>query len=136
MEKERSQLQALIQCKCPRCRKGDIFENSALSFNFAKTYKNCPVCNLKYERTLGFFWTAMYISYSFTVAHLVIVMVAINLLTEQRPPLWVFFASVLGSFMFFVPVYFRYSRVLLLYLPIFANVTYSNDPRVWEQEGE
>ncbi len=134
MEKELSKFQGILQCKCPRCRQGDIFENSAISINFAKTYKNCSVCNLRYERILGFFWSAMYVSYGFTVAHMITLMVAINVLTDQRPALWVFFVAIIGSFMFFVPVYFRYSRVIVLYT--LGRIKYSNDPKVWEQQGE
>ncbi len=134
MENERSQLQAILQCKCPRCRKGDIFEKPALSINFSKTYKNCPVCNLRYERILGFFWSAMYVSYGFTVVHMITLMAAITIFTEQRPPLWVFFSAIIGSFMFFVPVYFRYSRVIVLYT--LGGTKYSNNPKVWQQEGE
>ncbi|AFM04400.1 hypothetical protein Fleli_2016 [Bernardetia litoralis DSM 6794] len=134
MEKERSKSQAILQCKCPRCRKGDIFEKAAFSINFAKTYRNCSVCNLKYERTMGFWWSAMYMSYAFTVAHLITVMVAINILTQERPALWVFFTAILGTFMFLVPVYFRYARTLVLYL--LGGVKYSSNPEVWEEEGE
>ena len=136
MGKERSKFQAILQCKCPRCRKGDIFEHSAFSFKFAKTYRNCPVCNLKYERTLGFWWTAMYISYAFNVAHVITVLTVIAIFTEKRPELWVYFAAILGSFVFFFTLYFRYSRVLVLHIPIFSSVSYSNDPKVWQAQGE
>ncbi|WP_338815013.1 DUF983 domain-containing protein [Bernardetia sp. Wsw4-3y2] len=134
MENELSKSQAILQCKCPRCRKGEIFENSAFSLNFAKTHKNCPVCNLKYERILGFFWSAMYVSYAFTVAHMITLMVAINVLTDERPALWVFFAAIIGSFVFFVPVYFRYSRVIVLYF--LGGIKYNPNPKVWEEQGE
>ncbi|PIY09446.1 MAG: DUF983 domain-containing protein [Flexibacter sp. CG_4_10_14_3_um_filter_32_15] len=134
MEKERSKFQAILQCKCPRCRKGDVFVNSAISLSFAKTHRNCSVCNLKYERILGFFWSAMYVSYAFAVLHMLILMVTISVLTEERPALWVFFVSILGSFMLFVPLYFRYSRVIVLYL--LGGINYSSNPKVWEEEGE
>ncbi|WP_291725078.1 DUF983 domain-containing protein [Bernardetia sp.] len=136
MGKERSKFQAILQCKCPRCRQGDIFVKSAFHYKFAKTHRNCPVCNLKYERTLGFWWTAMYISYAFNVAHVITVLFAVNILSENRPDLWVYFASILGTFIFFIPFYFRYSRVITLHLPVFSNVKYSNDPKVWEAQGE
>ncbi|WP_338759616.1 DUF983 domain-containing protein [Bernardetia sp. ABR2-2B] len=134
MEKERSKLQGILQCKCPRCRQGDVFEKPAFSLNFAKTYRNCSVCNLKFERTMGFWWSAMYVSYAFTVAHLITVMVAINILTKERPALWVFFTAILGSFIFFVPAYFRYSRVIVLYF--LGGTNYTTNPEVWEAQGE
>jgi len=61
-------------------------------------------------------------------------MVTISVLTEERPALWVFFVSILGSFMLFVPLYFRYSRVIVLYL--LGGINYSSNPKVWEEEGE
>jgi hypothetical protein len=76
----------------------------------------------------------MYVSYGFTVAHMIILMVAINILTDERPALWVFFAAILGSFMFFVPVYFRYARVIVLYF--LGGIKYNTNPKVWEAQGE
>jgi len=76
----------------------------------------------------------MYVSYAFAVLHMLILMVTISVLTEERPALWVFFVSILGSFMLFVPLYFRYSRVIVLYL--LGGINYSSNPKVWEEEGE
>lgn len=83
---------------------------------------------------MGFWWSAMYVSYAFTVAHLITVMLTINILTAERPALWVFFTAILGTFIFFVTAYFRYSRIIVLYF--LGGVKYNSNPKVWEAQGE
>lgn len=60
----------ILQTKCPRCHKGDLFE-SKNPYHFGKmtaTKTHCQSCGLKYEIEPGFFFGAMYISYALNVA--------------------------------------------------------------------
>jgi uncharacterized protein (DUF983 family) len=69
-----STLKAIIQAKCPRCHRGDMFTHAAFNIRkFDQMHEHCPVCNFRYEIELGFFWGAMYISYGFSVAIVVMV---------------------------------------------------------------
>ncbi len=86
------------------------------SFNliqFSQSNTHCPHCNLKFEHETGFFWAAMYISYSFS-AGLMIVMGVIGINLEWS------FLKILGVIIpmaiVLTPFSFRYSRVLVMYL--------------------
>lgn len=109
-----SQLQAVINCKCPRCREGAIYTHSLFSTNYASMNERCPVCNLRYEIEPGFFWAAMYVSYAFNVAELVTTgIIAAQFLGENE--IWWLIGIVLSPIFVLMPFNFRYSRVLLLH---------------------
>jgi hypothetical protein len=60
----------LFACKCPRCRKGDMFEDKN-PWNLKKTMamnKQCPVCGQPFDIEVGFYFGSSYVSYAFTVA--------------------------------------------------------------------
>lgn len=121
-----TQLEAVIQCKCPRCRKGDIYKHSLFSLKYAEMHENCPHCKLRYEIEPGFFWAAMYVSYTFNVAELVITgLIAGQFLGEQE--IWWLIGIVLSPILVLMPLNFRYSRVMLLHYlsPIKYDSAYS-----------
>lgn len=122
-----SKFSAIINQKCPRCRKGPLFVHPALSFKFTKMYENCPVCGLKYEVEPGFFWGAMYISYAFTVTIGIISGIVIyNLLND---PDVIVYLGIIGLILVLLsPFVFRFSRVIMLHL--FSAVKY--DPKAAE----
>lgn len=60
-------LSSILNLKCPRCRKGDLF--STPTFSFQKSFempKVCPHCQQNYWPEPGFYYGAMFISYIFT----------------------------------------------------------------------
>lgn len=68
----------LLACKCPRCRKGDMFENKN-PWNLKTTMKmnkECPVCGQPLDIEVGFYFGSSYVSYAFTVAFSVATFVA------------------------------------------------------------
>ncbi|CAN5389341.1 DUF983 domain-containing protein [soil metagenome] len=126
---ERSKLQAIFEGKCPRCRKGDLFTYPISHItNFYVTNKNCPSCNLRFEQEPGFFFGAMYISYAFVVAILLITAVLIyNLFND--PPLIAYIITVPLVVIISLPFLFRYSRIFYLYLVggIYYNKKYAGE---------
>src|SRR5688572_11655041 len=60
---------ALLQGKCPRCHKGEIFKyplaGHLLQFNQMNTA--CPHCEVRLEPEPGFYQGAMYVGYGFTM---------------------------------------------------------------------
>ncbi|WP_082489514.1 DUF983 domain-containing protein [Pedobacter sp. Leaf176] len=114
---ELSKFQAVLQCKCPRCRKGDIFTGSAYSFKLQKTNINCPVCNLKFEREPGFFYVAMFVSYAMNVAEIITIGVAAYVLGLPLvyENLWYYVGFILAGVLLLSPINYRYSRVILLH---------------------
>jgi len=68
---------------------------------------------MQYEHETGFFWGAMYISYSFSVGLMLIVGIyAVNKDWSFENILYV----ILGIIVVVTPVFYRYSRALLLYM--------------------
>ena len=110
-----SKLEAMLKCKCPRCRKGDMFTHRVYQLGkFRQMYERCPVCNLRFEKEPGFFWGAMYMSYALTVGMCSVLGVLIYILFND-PEIDVYLWTIVGFMVIISPVTFRASRVLMLY---------------------
>lgn len=58
----------LLQCKCPRCRIGDMFKKrGAYSKGFMQMNKTCEVCGQHFDLEVGFYYGSGYVSYGITV---------------------------------------------------------------------
>lgn len=67
--KEKPSVLNLLQCKCPRCRLGDMFvSKKAYSKAFMKMYEKCEVCGQYFDIEVGFYYGSSYVSYAITVA--------------------------------------------------------------------
>jgi uncharacterized protein (DUF983 family) len=66
----RNYLSAVLQCKCPKCRQGDLFlTKQAYDLkNYHKMHEHCPVCGQATEIEIGFYYGTGYVSYALTVA--------------------------------------------------------------------
>lgn len=110
-----SQINAVINSKCPRCRKGDMFVNSMYGFKAQKMHVNCQHCGLKYERELGYFYVAMFVSYALNVAQMITAGILTYLITGNTENPWLYMATIFPIVLILAPFNFRYSRVLLLH---------------------
>ena len=55
---------SILDMNCPRCREGNLFKTSTLSYN--KPFdmpEQCPVCAQNYMPEPGFYYGSMFISY-------------------------------------------------------------------------
>ena len=109
-----SQFKAALHAKCPKCRTGNMFENSIYSFKGQKMHSECPHCGFHFEIEPGFFYVAMFVSYAINVALMVTVAVGTYILTQSENP-WLYAPLILLTAFVLSPVNFRYSRVILLY---------------------
>lgn len=58
----------LLQCKCPRCRIGDMFKKrNAYSQGFMKMNETCETCGQYFDLEVGFYYGSGYVSYGITV---------------------------------------------------------------------
>lgn len=57
-----SKLYAIVHCKCPHCRRGDIFTGSMYGWNIQHTKEICGHCAQRIEIEPGYFYAAMYVS--------------------------------------------------------------------------
>ena len=87
-------LSASLQCKCPRCREGDLFKNP-LRFTLKgnlEMHATCTVCGQPTEIEVGFYYGTGYVSYALTVALTVSTLVAwwvlIGFSTEDNRFFW------------------------------------------------
>jgi uncharacterized protein (DUF983 family) len=111
-----SMLQAMAQCKCPKCTEGDMFTHSALDLiHFNEVADQCPVCGFKFEVEPGFYQGAMFFIYAFDIAFSIIFGFSAYFVFND-PPLWVYYIAIIAPVIFSVPWIVRYSKVLMLYL--------------------
>ncbi len=123
----RPRLISFFLCRCPRCGRDKVFPNSILHMGkFAETQYECAQCKLSYEPEPGFFFGAMYWSYAIIVAIIVTMSVAMNLLGLFDYAI----VSIPVAIVVFLPVIFRYSRMLMLYVvyPAMYRDLYSKKP--------
>jgi uncharacterized protein (DUF983 family) len=100
---------ALIRQRCPRCREGKIFRG-LVTMN-----DPCPVCGLLFQREEGYFLGAMYVSYFFSSGIYLVLHALWSILRDD----WFSYATMfraMATFLPLVPLIFRYSRVVWIYL--------------------
>lgn len=113
MTEERTTLwKALMQAKCPRCRRGEVYKKGGI---WKKMYPQCSHCNLYYERHPGYFYTAMYVSYALSVAELTALAIAILVLSGGSDSIPLYLGIIIPSILFLAPVNYKYSRVIQMY---------------------
>jgi uncharacterized protein (DUF983 family) len=102
-------LWAIVRQRCPRCHCGKIFRR------ICTINDPCPTCGLVFQREEGFFVGAMYLSYPFALAILVPLFFLLSVLLPDSSSNLV---AVLATLLFLplVPIVFRYSRVIWIYL--------------------
>ena len=120
-----SKLPAILEAKCPRCRRGQLFIYPSYNLlKFDRMYKHCPHCGLQFEVEPGFFIAAMYISYAFSVGTVLVLGFATYYIGHD-PSTWVYLLVTSSALVLTVPLMFRYARVLLLHF--FSGVRYQEE---------
>ena len=110
-----SKISAIINAKCPRCRRGNIFSGPMYSLNFQRTNEFCPYCGLRFEVEPGYFYAAMYVSYALNVAEMVGLGLLTFILSNGSESAGLYIIVLLLGILLFAPFNFRYSRVILLH---------------------
>ncbi|QEK52986.1 DUF983 domain-containing protein [Pedobacter aquae] len=109
------EIKAFVLAKCPRCRRGDMFQNSMYGFSSQKMHEHCPHCGMRYEIEPGYFYAAMYVGYAINVALAVGIGLLTYLITQEDKSPWIYIITILTASFLLAPLNFRYSRVILLY---------------------
>jgi uncharacterized protein (DUF983 family) len=100
---------AILRQLCPRCLQGRVYKG------LVTMHEHCPHCGLKFGREPGYFLGAMYYSYGMGA---IILGILTALIWWLILPQWEFHQVVLVAlvpFVFFVPLIFRYSRVIWMH---------------------
>lgn len=108
----------LLQCKCPRCRIGDMFKKrNAYSKGFMQMNETCEVCGQYFDLEVGFYYGSGYVSYGITVVISIFTFIAWWLLIgisydDNRIIYWLIFNALL--LVIAQPPLMRLSRTLWL----------------------
>lgn len=110
-----SKLDAVIKARCPRCRRGKMFDGPMYGLKFQKTNEFCPHCGLRFEIEPGYFYAAMYVSYALNVGQMVTLGILTYWISGEVESPWLYIAVILLGTFLFAPFNYRYSRVILLH---------------------
>ncbi len=110
-----TQIYALVHAKCPRCRRGSVFQNSMYGFKPQKMNDHCHLCNLKFEREPGYFYVSMFVSYAFNVVQMILAGVLTYWVTGNTTNPWLYMAVIFPVVILLSPFNYRYSRLILLH---------------------
>jgi len=111
-----SQTQSILQCKCPRCRKGNLF-TVANHYNLSRMLEmpeRCAVCGQVFEIEPGFFLAALWISYPLVLALEVGLLATCYLVLDYS--LLLSFLIAATSLLVLTPPVMRFSRAVLIHL--------------------
>ncbi len=112
---ETSKAWAMLHAKCPRCRRGDMFEGGMYSITKNKIKLTCAHCKLFFEIEPGYFYAAMYVSYALNVGEALFLAWLTHLVTHNSDSPWLYLGVIILGCFILAPINFRYSRVFLLY---------------------
>ena len=118
-----SRTAAMLRQRCPRCLQGRVYR-AFISMNEA-----CPFCGYVFGREEGYFTGAMYVSYGLGLA---IVFAIIGILwpfwpTETIGDVGLLLVVASLAYLLFVPIVYRYSRVVWLHLDYVVTVRRQSD---------
>jgi uncharacterized protein (DUF983 family) len=101
---------AVFGQRCPRCLRGHIF-HGLVAMN-----ETCPHCSFQFGREPGYFTGAMFASYAIAVQLLFMIYMILWHFVSRT---WTLVFNLLIAFILFlpfVPIIFRYSRVIWLHV--------------------
>lgn len=87
---------------------------------FNQMHQACPVCSERLEPEPGFYQGAMYVGYALSVAVTAFVFILVFVLNIES--MWLPVIIVAAIMVLLIPVNYRYSRVLYLYM--FGGIQY------------
>lgn len=125
-------LWSLLTMRCPRCRRGPMFNNSN-PWNLRKVFdmpRRCPECGQPFELEVGFWYGTAYVSYALSVALSVATFVAwyvlIGMSTKDSRFFW-WLGTNIVLLVLLQPWLMRLSRVIYLYFFVRYNPNYKEE---------
>ncbi len=114
-----TKLYSILNNKCPKCHQGDFFiDKHAYNLKtFVKMHDKCSHCGEVFNKEVGFYYGAMYVSYGLNIAYGVALFLVMVLLLKLN--VLVFLFSFLGLVVVLFPVTMRISR--LMYINLFVS---------------
>jgi uncharacterized protein (DUF983 family) len=113
---KKSIAQSILQLKCPKCRKGELFLKPGL-FVYRKILnmpKNCERCGFKFEIEPGFWLGALWMSYPFVI--IVITPFIIVAISRNDIDIWAIILGLIATLLLFLPLTLRMGRSIWIHL--------------------
>ena len=113
-----------LRLRCPVCGEGKLFAS------WFKMHKECPGCELKYERASGYFLGSIYVNYGVTTLIIVAIYFATFITNQVTPdilptilsPKQSYLLWILAAIAILFPAwFFRYARGLWLAFDIYFD---------------
>jgi uncharacterized protein (DUF983 family) len=101
---------AVLRQRCPHCLRGHVYHG------LMSMYDNCPECGHQFGREPGYFTGAMFASYTLAVPFLFVIFVILWHFFAETWPLTFNLLVTFVVFMPFVPIIFRYSRIIWMHV--------------------
>lgn len=108
-------LSAVLRQCCPRCLGGRVFHG------LVAMHDTCPQCGYQFGREAGYFTGAMFASYTLAVPLLFVIFMALWHFFSATWPLTFNLLVTFIVFLPFVPVIFRYSRVIWMHVDVMLD---------------
>ena len=103
-------LMAMLRQRCPRCLHGHVYHG------LMSMHATCPHCGFQFGREPGYFTGAMFASYTLAVPILFVIFVILwHFFSDTWPLTFNLFVTFI-VFLPFVPIIFRYSRVMWMHV--------------------
>ena len=110
-----SRLFAIANCRCPRCREGELFEKPAYRLDaFYKMYPQCTHCGQDFIIEPGFYMGASYIGNGFTSVISVLGALSYIFLFPTWNE-WAVIGLIVLLILVLLPLIFRYASTLMLH---------------------
>jgi len=101
-----------LKMKCPNCGKGDFYHKNKIPFfNAPPMHNACSECGYRFNREVGYYFGAAYVSYALAVAEGIASFVAAWVLIPGISTLGLAL-TVTGTVLFFSMWNYRLSRIL------------------------
>lgn len=114
--KTRSAIAGMLTMTCPKCREAKMFpEGTLYTKHFMEMNLECSCCGQSFMPEPSFYFGAMFVSYALNTAYFVAVWVALFVLMDEIP-LSLMIVTIAALVIGLLPITFRLSRVLWIYI--------------------
>jgi uncharacterized protein (DUF983 family) len=114
--KTRSAISGILGMRCPKCREGKMFpERTLYTSQFMKMNERCACCGQSFNPEPSYYFGAMFVSYGLNTAYFVAVWIALFILLDEIP-IWLMIGVIIALVIGLLPITFRLSRVLWIYI--------------------
>lgn len=112
-ERKKPLLTAVLQGKCPACRKGNLFiaKNPFNLKKLGEVHDHCSNCGQRFSPEPGFYFGAAYVSYAINVALFIAISIAVTVLVED-PGIATYVTPIIIATIVLAPIIYRLSRVI------------------------